>query len=104
MILIPTIALGALILGFLVAPVLEVKLTNRIVQPILVAGLFFAIALMMGVAASCVAGEGAVAALGVLSGILGGLGLFLVVVGCARLAMSQGETEESGAKPKASKK
>lgn len=104
MIAIPAIALGALILAFLVAPVLEVKLTNHIVGPILVAGLLFAIALMMGVAASCVEGEGAVAALGVVSGILGGFGLFLVVVGSARLAMSQGETDEGAGKPRASKK
>lgn len=104
MIAIPAIALGALILAFLVAPVLEVKLTNRVVQPILVAALFFAIALMMGVADSRVAGEGAGPALGVVSGILGGLGLFLVLVGSARLAMSQGETDEGAVKPRASKK
>jgi len=104
MVLIPAIALGGLALGFLLAPLFEVKLTKRIVDPVVVAAIFFAIALVFGKAALYTTDKVTESALGIVSGILGSLGLFLVVLGCARYALSQSESEEGGRKPRASKK
>ena len=89
---IAAIALLALILALLLAPAFDIRLTRRVITPILVGALFLAIALMLGNAQAYVADPDGRAALGIFGGILAGLGLFFVVLSCARFAVSNTES------------
>ncbi len=96
MIWIAAISLGSLILSMLIAPAFEVKLTKKITNPVLVAALFLALSLMISNAASYLMDRGAVPALGTFSGILGGVGLFFMVLACVRFALSQSNGGQTG--------
>lgn len=103
MIWITVIFLGALVLGLLLAPALDVRLTRRVVNPILVAALLLVISLTLGNAASY-ADDRLIPPLGVLGGILAGLGIFFVVLGCARFALSDGEAQQAAPRPTRSRR
>ena len=87
------ISLGVLILGLLMAPAFDVRLSRSVTNPLEVAALFLAVALVLSNAADYSPpgrpGD-AHQVLGILSGIFGGLGLFCAVIGCARYALGKG--------------
>ncbi|GIW91944.1 MAG: hypothetical protein KatS3mg109_2376 [Pirellulaceae bacterium] len=94
MIWISGIALVGLAVALLLAPAFEVKLTKRVVNPIVVAALLLAVAFMLANAATYVTDREVLVPLGMGSGIVGALGLFFVVVGCGRFAMSDQNSEQ----------
>ena len=82
-------SLGALIIALLFAPAFEVRLTKRVVTPILVGAFLMVVGLVLGNALTYApaSDRDVVMALGLLSGVATGLGLFAVIVACARFAM-----------------
>ena len=80
-------SLGALIIALLFAPTFEIRLTKRVVTPILFGAFLMVVGLVLGNALTYATDREVVMALGVLSGIATGLGLFAVIVACARFAM-----------------
>lgn len=88
-----SLALFVVIIGFLFAPVLDVTLTRRIVNPMLFASLLLAITIVFSSAATYAAdllAEEMFPLLGIASSILLGVSLFLLSVACARFAMGEG--------------
>ena len=95
MIWISAVSLGLLILGLVLAPAFEVRLNRNVTRPLVVSALFLAISLAFANASSYFlilpGSHDTNAALGIISGIMGALGLFFAVVGCARYASGAGE-------------
>jgi hypothetical protein len=83
---IAALALGGLILALIIAPALDVRLSRRVANPIVIAALLLALALAMSNAAAYADDPDARQTLAVLSGILIAAGVFVVVLASARFA------------------
>jgi len=96
---IAAVALGGIILALLMSPAFEVRLGREVVTPVLVAALLMALGLILGNAVAYAGDVDAIQVLGIISGIVTGLGLFFVVLACARFAMSPRAGAARGAQP-----
>ncbi len=85
-------SLGALIIALLIAPAFEVRLTKRVITPVLVGAFLMVVGLILGNASAYATDHDVLMALAILSGVATGLGLFAIVVACARFAVGSAPT------------
>ncbi len=83
---IAAISLISLIVVLLIAPALDVRLSRRVANPIVVAALLLAIALAISNAIGYAEDVDVRQVLGVISGVLVAAGLFVVALAAARFA------------------
>jgi MFS family permease len=83
---IAAISLGGLVLALILAPALDVRLSRRVANPIVVGALLLALALAISNGIAFTVDDDAIQVLGVISGVLVAAGLFVVALAAARFA------------------